>query len=190
MANPIVHPEAEYKVAQVGPTRDWDFTGNDGQKIAMRTFSIQVEGVADWVDFNTKSDGDAPRVGEVLEGHIEDGGKYGYKFVKKKKGGNWSGGGGKGYSAGAAWSAAFETSATITAAYYAASGSKPKDFDEFFARVELVAKRVKDTVDALAKAAAPAETETPKTQSESGESPSADTPIQLDTISDAELGKW
>lgn len=191
MANPIVHPEKEYKIAQVGPTRDWDFTGNDGQKIAMRTYSIQVEGVADWVDLNTKSDGDAPTVGETLEGHIEDGGKYGYKFVKKKKGGNWSGGS-KGYSAGAAWSAAFETSATITAAYYAASGSKPKDFDEFFGRVEAVAKKVKDTVDALAKASAPAEsTEAPKTESESGESPApADEPIQLDTISEDALGKW
>lgn len=189
MANPIVHPEAQYKIAQVGPTRAWDFTGNDGQKVSMLTYSIQLEGIADWVDLNVKPDSTPPAVGESLEGHIEDGGKYGYKFVKKK-GGNWSGGG-KGYSAGAAWSAAFETSAQITSAYYAASGAKPKDFDEFFGRVEAVAKRVKDSVDALAKAGAPVETETPKTQSESGESPvNPNQPIQLDTISDAELGKW
>ena len=189
MANPIVHPEAEYKIAQVGPTRDWDFTGNDGAKIAMRTYSIQFEGVADWVDLNTKSDGDAPKVGETLEGHIEDGGKYGYKFVKKKKGGSW--GGSKGNMAGAAWSAALGTASTLVQGYFVTTGSKPKSFDEYFARVEAVAKKVKETVDALAKATPAESAETPKTESESGESPApANQPIQLDTISEDELGKW
>lgn len=189
MANQIVHPEGEYKIAQVGPTRSWDFNGNDGNKVSMTTYSIQLEGVADWVDLNTAAGSDAPKVGDALEGHVEDAGKFGLKFTKKKKQGSWGGGKG-GYNPGAAWSAAFETSATITSAYYAASGAKPKDFDEFFGRVEAVAKRVKDTVDALAKVAAPAP-EVQKSESETGESPvDPNQPIQLDTITDDQLGKW
>jgi len=185
MANPIVHPEADYKIAQVGPTRDWDFTADSG-KIAMRTYSIQLEGVADWVDYNIKADSEAPKIGETIKGHVEDGGKYGFKFVKVKGGGGFGGRGG-GYSAGAAWSAAFSTSASITAAYFAASGTKPKSFEEFFGRVEAVAKKVKESVDALAKTAAPAPatTEPQKSESESGESP-----VVVDDISEDELGSW
>lgn len=189
MANQIVHPEAEYKIAQVGPTRSWDFTGNDGNKVSMTTYSIQLEGVADWVDLNTAAGSDAPKIGDTLDGHIEDAGKFGLKFTKKRKSGNWGSKGG--YSAGAAWSAAFQASATITTAYYAASATKPKSFDEFFGKVEAVANKVKTSVDTLAKTATATEGEVAKTESETGESPAnPDEPIQLDTISEDALGKW
>lgn len=188
MANPIVHPEQKYKIAQIGPTRDWDFKTDNGT-IAMRTFSIQLEGIADWVDYNVKSDSPAPKVGDEIEGHVEDAGKFGYKFTKKRNS-NWSGGGKS--SIGAQWSAAYDTAANIIGQYYAVSGKKPKSIDEFLKKVDAVAPKVKEMVDNRAGTAKTEEKktdETPKTTSESGESPAPQN-VEDDTINEDELNDF
>lgn len=188
--NKIVHELKDYKIAQVGPDREWDFNGNDGQTVYMKTFSIQLEGIADWVDLNIAAKSDAPKVGEEVRGHVEDAGKYGLKFVKEKKqGGGWQGGG-KGAGLGAQWSAAFETASVIVAGYLQASDKKPKDIADFVSKVEQVAKVVKGKVDALANAAK--KDEPVKSESESGESPTApaDNGVEIDDVDESELGKW
>ena len=83
-----VLPKGDYKIKNVGPSRDWDFNGN-----AMRTYSIQLEGHENmWVDVNQKADSAAPAIGDTIKGHVEqdDQGKYAPKF-KKESSGNWSG---------------------------------------------------------------------------------------------------
>ncbi len=124
MANQIVHPEGKYTIGQVGPSRNWDFAGKEGTMVSMTTYSLQFDGVVDWADYNVKAGSPAPTVGEVLEGHIEDAGKYGMKFTKKKGEGGWKGGG-RDYSVGAQWANAYETSALVLGSYFAASGTKP-----------------------------------------------------------------
>lgn len=191
MANQIVHPEAKYKIGQIGPVNDWSFKDKStGGDIAMKGYSIQLEGVADWVTLNQAATTDAPAVGTELEGHVEDTGKFGLRFVKKSKGGGGNWGGGKS-SPGAQWSAAFDTATNIVAAYLQVSGKKVKTVLEFVDKVEEVAKVIKPRVDALAGSAVKEETtdETPKTTSESGESPATDTTAVPD-VDDSELGKW
>lgn len=191
MSNPIVHKLGDYTVAQVGPDKSWEFNGDNGQKIAMKTYSVQFEGIADWVDHNVKADGDAPKVGEVLRGHVEDTGKFGLRFKKESKGGgNWSGGGKGGYTPGAAWSAAFEVASTIVTGYFTIADKKPKNIKEFLGKIEEVAVIVKGKVDGLA--ASDTKKDEPKpTESESGESPApADNGVEIEDVSEDELGSW
>ena len=188
-------PKGDYKIKTVGPSRDWEYNGT-----AMKTDSVQFEGHEQyWVDVNRKADSAAPTAGETLKGHIEqdDAGKYPPKF-KKESSGNWSGGsrGGGQASPGAIWSTAVQTAAAVVAGYYAASGTKPKDFNEYFGRVEAVAKKVNTTVDALVAANKPKEEAKADTaSSESGESPApaAAAPkadVVIEDISDEDLGDW
>lgn len=173
----IVHPEAKYKIAQVGPSRPFDFADkkDPSKKIEMIGYDVQFEGIADWVKVNQMAATAAPQIGDELEGHIEDTGKFGLKFAKKRAGGSWGGGyGGGAATPGAQWSAAFETAAHILIGY---GGAKSKTIKEYMVKVEDVAKMVKDRVDTLAKEEAPkADTIATKSESESGESPSAPAP--------------
>lgn len=188
MSNPIVHPEAKYKVNQVGPTSDWSFKGDNGE-VAMKKFSVQFEGIVDWIDVNQKADAAPIAVGMELEGHVEDTGKYGLKFQKKRgAGGGWSGGGKS--SPGAQWSAAFDTAATVVGAYFTVSGKKPKNIADFIAKIDEVAPKIKELVDGHAGTAAKeSTTEDNKTTSESGESP-AQAGVVVDDVADDELGDW
>ena len=122
----IKYPEGQYKIAQVGPSRPFSFAGNDGGQVTLVEYQVQLEGIADWVKLNTPDGAPAPAVGEQLEGHVEDTGKYGFKFVKKKKGGF---GGGKNY-AGAHYNSAVSVAAQIVVGYYQVLGTKPKDINE------------------------------------------------------------
>lgn len=163
----IKYPETSYTITNIGPSREYSFNGNDGNKVTMKAYSVQFEGVAEWVDISQKPDADEPVVGQVIEGHIEDNGQYGMKFVKKRSGGSWSGGKG---SAGAAWANAVQTTAVLVAEYYKLTGTKPAKFDEMLERVEKAAPAVKSMIDKFAgtatteekkddAAAAPAKTE-------------------------------
>ncbi len=183
--NEIKHPEGDYTIQQVGPSREWDFSGQGG-KVVMKTYSVQLEGIADWVDLNQKADTDAPTVGEIVKGHVEDAGKYGLKFVKAKKAGSWSGGGKS--SPGAIWSAAYSTAVDIVNGFYQASGSKPKDFEEFLSKIDAVAPIVRQKVDALAGTSTEKKEESVDT--EAGESPVKDNGVVTTDVSDKELGKW
>ena len=183
--NKTVHELADYKIAQVGPTRDWDFT-TDGGKIAMKTYSIQLEGIVDWVDFNQKADTDAPVIGSTIRGHVEDAGKYGFKFVKERKQGGWSGGGKS--NPGAAWANAVETATSVVSSYYSLTGKKPKTVEEFLGRVKSVAPSVKSMVDEFAGTSK--KEETTKSESETGESPTKDNGVKIDNVDDSELGDW
>ena len=190
-------PQGEYKIANVGPSRTWEFTGNDG-KVEMITDSIQLEGHEQyWVDMNRKSTSDAPKIGDTLKGKVEqdEAGKYAPKFAKEKSGnGSWRGGGQA--SPGAIWATAVQTATAVVSGYYAASGTKPKNFAEFLARIEAVAPKVNGMVDKLSGAATTAAAKKADTAaSESGESPApaatekkAD--VIIEDIDDAELGEW
>lgn len=198
-------PKGEYKVKVVGPSRAWSFKGDKGSDINMVTDSVQFEGHEQyWVDLNRAADKPAPVAGDSLTGTIEqdESGKYAPKFNKEKTGG---GGGWRGGSAqatpGAIWSTAMQTATHIVAGYYAASGKKPKDINEFFGKIELVAPKVNEAVDKLVKshaAAKPAETDT--AASESGETPVAAAPVAaapapkadvvVEDITDEDLGEW
>ena len=193
-------PAGDYKVKTVGPSRDWDFQGNDGT-VKMATDSIQFEGHEQyWVDVNRAQDKPAPTVGETLNGHVEqdDAGKYPPKFKKAKSGGGgWSGNRGGGQaSPGAIWSTAMSTAAQIVAGYYAASGTKPKDFKEYLGKVTAVAPKVNAAVDALVAANKPAEKPADTATSEAGESPApaadnkSGADVVIEDISDEDLGDW
>jgi hypothetical protein len=188
--NAVIHPEGNYKVQSVGPVESYDFNQN-GKTVAMRKFSLQFEGIPDWINLNQVATTAEPKVGDSLEGHIEDTGKYGYKFVKKRSGG--FGGGGGQASPGAIYSAAFATAAEIVAAWLPLAPQKPKELKEVFKMVEAVAVKVKESVDKLAgsepqKPAAPA----PAAPSGSTENPTdpQNEPIQLNDIKDDDLGNW
>lgn len=192
-------PAGDYKVKTVGPSRDWDFQGNDGT-VKMATDSIQFEGHEQyWVDVNRAQDKPAPQVGETLNGHVEqdDAGKYPPKFKKAKSGGGgWGGNRGGGQaSPGAIWSTAMTTAAQIVAGYYAASGTKPKDFAEYLTKVTGVAKKVNAAVDSLVAANKPAEKPADTATSEAGESPApaadkSGADVVIEDISDEDLGDW
>lgn len=193
----IEHQEGKYTVAQVGPTKPWDFTSN-GNTIQMMTYSIQISGIADWIDYAVKADADAPKPGDEIEGHIERDPKFGLRF-KKKKNSNWSGGGGK-YSAGAAWANAVQTAATVMGEYMKINPEAAKgvtSLDVYLARLEQVAPQVKAMVDRLAGNDKPSDDS--KSESESGVSqgtaPAPTQPIQagapVDTgVNDSGLGDW
>lgn len=199
MAMKEVLPKGEYKVKTVGPSRDWDFQGNNGT-VKMATDSIQFEGHEQfWVDVNRAQDKPAPAVGEVLKGHIEqdEAGKYPPKFKKESGGGGgWPGNRGGGQaSPGAIWSTAMNTAAQIVAGYYAASAKKPKDFNEYFDRVTAIAPKVNAAVDALVAANKKEDTKpaADTASSESGESPAPankQADVVIDDISDEDLGDW
>jgi len=143
MAN-IVHPEGTYKIGQVGPSRPWEFNSN-GETVQMVGYSVQFEGIADWIDVNVKASAPAPKPGEDLEGHIEES-KFGLKFTKKRGGGGRFGGGG--YSKGAQWANAYQTAAIVLQGYFVASGSKPKDIEDFLAKLDGVADSIRKSIDA------------------------------------------
>jgi hypothetical protein len=191
-------PAGDYKVKTVGPSRDWDFQGNNGS-VKMATDSIQFEGHEQyWVDVNRAQDKPAPAVGETLNGHIEqdEAGKYPPKFKKANAGGGgWSGNRGGGQaSPGAIWSTAMATAAQIVAGYYAASGSKPKSIGDYLAKVEAIAPKVNVTVDKLVAANKPAEKPADTATSESGETPApannSGADVVIEDISDEDLGDW
>lgn len=193
MANPIVHPESNYKIQQVGPDRDFSFDGNDGNKVTLTEYQLQFEGIPDWVKFNVQKGADAPKVGEEIEGHIEDTGKFGLKFVKKRKGGYGGFGGGKGSSLGAQWSAAYETAAVVLGSYFSISEKKPKSIKEYVEKLDELAPTIKKMVDERAGTAqAKQDEEDNKTQSESGESPAPaeKKDVVIEDIDEDELGKW
>lgn len=190
-------PAGEFKVKTVGPSRDWDFQGNNGT-VKMATDSIQFEGHEQyWVDVNRAQDKPAPAVGETLNGHIEqdEAGKYPPKFKKANSGGGgYRGGGGGQASPGAIWSTAMQTAAVIVAGYYQASGKKPKDFAEYLGKVTGVAPKVNAAVDALVASNKKEEPAKDTATSEAGETPApannkaAD--VVIEDISDEDLGDW
>lgn len=192
-------PAGDYKVKTVGPSRDWDFQGNNGT-VKMATDSIQFEGHEQfWVDVNRAQDKPAPAVGETLNGHVEqdEAGKYAPKFKKANSGGGGGGGwrGGGQASPGAIWSTAMQTAAAVVAGYYAASGTKPKDFAEYLTKVTGVAKKVNAAVDQLVAANKKEEPAKDTATSEAGESPApaaAGKPadVVIEDISDEDLGDW
>lgn len=196
--NKIVHAEGTYKVQNVGPSKPWD-----SQYGQMMTYSIQFEGIADWIDLSQKADTDAPKQGDTFEGHVEDTGKYGLKFKKASKGGFGGGGGGK-FSAGAAWANSIQTAAAVVAGYLSVNpeaAKKAATIGDYFGLVSQVAPKVKAFVDQQAGNDKPAADT--KTESESGVSPGAapaaapapqaevntDGAVNVDTGSDP-LGGW
>lgn len=182
MANQIVHPEGKYTIGQVGPSRNWDFTGKDGTNISMTTYSLQFDGVVDWADYNVKAGSPAPTVGEELEGHIEDAGKYGLKFTKKKDGGGWKGNG-RDYSIGAQWANAYETSALVLGSYFTASGTKPTSIKDYLAKLDELAPQVRALIDARIAA--------PKEESKPAEVKPAAQEVVIDNVVDSsELKDW
>lgn len=192
----VLHAERKYKIEQVGPHRDWSFNDKKtGDQVDMRTFSIQVDGVPDWVDLNVKPEGSPKEQTEKLlnsevEGKVVDAGKYGLKFEKARKGG----GGGRGYGPGAEWANAVETATSVVSAYAQATGAKFKSMDEFLARIKQVAPVIKKMVDDFAgKAAAADKPAEDKTNTEAGESPATkdgEKDIVIEDIDDDELGQW
>lgn len=179
MANNIKYPEAGYKIVKVGPTRDWSFKGDNGEDIAMRSYSLQLEGVAEWIDVAQKPDTAAPVEGETVEGHIEDTGKYGFKFVKKRKGG-W---GGKS-NAGAHFNSAVQMASDIVIGYYQVKGEKPKNIDEVLTRIEQLAPKVKVMVDKFA--GTEKKEEAPAAEAKPAESSATD-PIVIEDVDEKEL---
>lgn len=192
-------PKGDYKVKVVGPSRDWDFQGNNGT-VRMATDSVQFEGHEQyWVDVNRAQDKPAPTVGETLNGHVEqdDAGKYAPKFKKASSGGGGWGGRSAQASPGAIWSTAMSTAADIVAGYYAVSGTKPKDLKEYFGKVTALAPKVNDAVDKLVAANKKTEAKpaADTATSESGESPAQNTgtkeaDVVIEDISDEDLGDW
>lgn len=193
-------PKGEYTIKNVGPSRNWEFSGNNGT-VKMATDSVQFEGYEQyWVDVNRAQDKPAPTIGEVLKGSVEqdEQAKYAPKFAKEKGGGGWSGGGGGKASPGAIWAQNVQTATEIVVGFYTASGKKPKTFDEFLGKIKAVAPKVGSMVDEFVGKAPKAEA--PDTaSSESGETPApASAPataapkadLAVEDISDEELGDW
>lgn len=188
----IIHAEGTYKIAGLGPVDSYSFDGKDGGKVEMKKYSIQLEGIADWINYSLVASSDAPKVGDSLEGHVEDGGKYGFKFVKKRKGGSW--GGGSGGGPGAAWNGAYTTAATVVAGYYAAAGKAPASIDEYMQRLDQIAVKVKAAID---KAAGTAEAPKPKAAPQQETLPTVDTEGQpvattpgVENVKSEDLGSW
>lgn len=194
--NKEILPKGEYKIKTVGPTREWDFSGNNG-KVEMATDSVQFEGHEQyWVDVNRKRDSSAPTEGQVLKGHIEqdEEGKFPPKFKKESGGGGF--GGGRGASAGAIWSSAVDIAVNVVNSYVQISGKKPKDIDEYLTRVEQVAPKINEMVDRLAGKAKSDSDNKPATESgESAGKPAAKpaekkADVVVEDINDEELGDW
>lgn len=147
MANEVKYPEAKYKIVNVGPSRSWSFKGDGGEDIQMVSYSLQLEGVAEWVDLGQKPETPAPEVNAELEGHIEDTGKFGYKFVKKRGAGGW--GGKKDYS-GAHYNSAVTLATQIVVGYYQVKGEKPEKITDMLDRIEQLTPLMKTMVDKFA----------------------------------------
>lgn len=191
----IVHELGEYTIQNVGPDREVSFE-KDGKKVSYKEFQVQFEGIADWVKLNVGNDKPAPKAGETLKGHIEDTGKYGFKFVKERSGGGWGGSGGGQATPGAQWSAAYQTAAVVLGAYFQVSGTKPKDIKEFLGKLDQIAPVVKGMVDKRAGSNTEKKEEdkgdekpAPK-PAESKPADKGDEPVNLDQITDEELGDW
>lgn len=170
MANEVKYPEAKYVVANVGPSREFSFTGNDGNQLTMKSYSVQFEGILEWVDVTKKLDEDLVK-GDVLEGHIEDTGKFGMKFKAKRSGGGFGGGSKKNF-AGAAYANAVQTATHVVIGYYQITGTKPKSIDEMLERIHAVTPKIKSTVDTFAGGSE--KTEDPKTEAPTP----VETPVQ------------
>ena len=199
-----VLPKGDYRIKNVGPSRDWEFQGNNGT-VRMTTDAVQFEGYEQfWVDVNRAQDKPAPAIGEVLTGHVEqdEAGKYAPKFVKPKGGGGGGGWrGGSQSSPGAIWATAFQTATHIVAGFYVASGSKPKDINDYFGKIEKIATKVNAAVDKLIASNTKAETKPADTvSSEAGEtqagapaSAAAPAPVAEQVVQDItseDLGEW
>ena len=180
----IKYPEAKYKVTTIGPSEEFSFDGNDGNKVTLKKYSLQLEGVAEWVTLSQKPDAPAPAVGEEIEGHIEDTGKYGYKFTKKRSGGGWSGGGKS--SPGAAWANAAETASVLVIGYYQVTGTKPENPQEMLDRVKQLAPSVKAMVDEFAGTDKKDDDQKPVN---AADYPAGDGSVQVPGVSEKEL-KW
>jgi len=149
--NPIIHAEGSYTVTNIGPSREFTINGNDGNIVTLVSYSCQFKEVgADWIDVTTTKEKGAPSPGEVMQGHIEDTGKYGMKFKKASKGGF---GGGKGFSKGAAFANAVQTASDILGSYASINPEFAKTItgmDVYMKRLEELAPEVKAMVDRLA----------------------------------------
>lgn len=195
-------PAGEHEIANVGPTREWDFKGDSGA-VEMATDSVQFKGYEDyWVDLNRARKADKPKVGDKVSGSAsQDNEKFPPKFTKEKKnGGGWRGGGGGGSATpGQIWGSNVQIAANILAGYYAAKKTEPKDITEYVGKIEKLAPKVNTMVDRLV-AANPAKTEAKPVDtaaSESGETaspkPTPTTPaksVDIQDISDEDLGDW
>lgn len=201
-------PKGEYKVSSVGPSENWEFTGNNGT-VEMAKDVVQFEGhEAYWVEVNRARKSDALKVGDTLKGHIEqdENEKYKPKFVKEKGagGGNWGGGGNAKASPGAIWAQNVATASQIVGDFYRAAGKKPKDFDSYLGKVKAVAPMVGKMVDGFVAANPESKPAAPATNSEAGESPApaaapaaapqpspgATENVKIEDISDEDLGEW
>lgn len=143
----IKYPEGKYKIITAGPSETFSFKGNDGD-VELTSYSLQFEGVSEWIKLTQKPETVAPVVGEELEGHIEDTGKYGLKFVKKRGSGGW-GGGKKDYT-GAKFNAAASTATQLVIGYYQLNDTKPKNINELLEKVSELTPKMKAMVDKLA----------------------------------------
>lgn len=189
MANTIVHPEGEYTIQQVGPNREVSFQ-KDGNTVSYQEYQVQFEGIPDWIKVNVGSDKPAPKAGETLKGHIEDTGKYGFKFVKEKSG-NWGGGGGGKATPGAQWSSAYDTAAKVVSGYFQASGKKPKSIKDYLDKVKGVAPIIKDMVDRSAEADKLVQKdEKSETTPEKPAEPAKPDNVEIEDIDDEALGDW
>jgi hypothetical protein len=184
----IVHPEAQYRVQTVGKATPVNM--KDGGKLL--SYDIQLEGIPDWVSILQAETTPAPKKDDTLEGHVEDGGKYGLKFKKKRTGGFGGGGGGQA-SPGAIWSAAFATAAHIMAGYVATlpEDKRPKRIDEYFERVEQIAVNVKAAVERRAgETPAAPPTPPPAPAAPAAAKPADNTNVEIEDLGQQDLGEW
>lgn len=189
----IKYPEGNYVIASVGPSRPFSFNGQDGNQVTLIEYKVQFNNIPDWVNINVNEGKPAPQVGESMEGHIEDTGKYGYKFVKKRTGGGF--GGGKNY-AGAHYNSAVSVASDIVIGYYQLIGKKPEDIGEVLDKIEQLSPRVKEMVDKLAgadkkeeaPAAQPAPAPSPEQQSLNNQAPAQQQGV-ITNVDEQEL-KW
>lgn len=169
-------PKGDYKIKTVGPSREWSFDGNDGQKVAMATDSLQLEGHEQhWVDLNRPAKNDPPKVGDTITGTVEQdvNAKYAPKFTKEKGagGGGWRGGSAQA-SPGAIQAQNVATATAIVNGYYASEKVEhPASLKAYFETIAKLAPRVGTLVDQLVSKAKPAETKPDDTNSEAGETP-------------------
>lgn len=119
---------AEYKVDTVGPVET--FTTKDN--VELTKYSLRFEGRSDWVSLVQKPDSTAPKEGDTLKGEIEQS-DYGPKFKKER-----SGGGGRGFSPGAAYSSALDASIDFVNGWMLAN---PKDLEQLHASAKKEGKK-------------------------------------------------
>lgn len=172
---------AEYKVETVGPTET--FTTKAG--VELTKYALRFEGQPDWVSLVQKPDTTAPKEGDTLKGTIEQS-DYGPKFKKENSGG----GGGRGFSEGAAYSSALDASIDFLNGWILANSTELKKIhdkakkdsknpiDVYLELVKQYVPKMKEIVDSnvssgqaqSAQTTQPAQETSAKSETESGES--------------------